>query len=95
MSLILLISADFFASDFIADNELPPLLEAARSARGLVIAGLHINYSRFDRDEVPSEYQTVNTPNEPIEDLSRAQQEKIFDSLARSIEELFSPPDPR
>jgi hypothetical protein len=92
---VLLISADFFASDFIANKELPQLLEAARSERGLVIAGLHINYSRFDRDEILSEYQTVNTPNEPIEDLSRAQQEKIFDALARSIEELLSSQDPR
>jgi Sulfatase-modifying factor enzyme 1/TIR domain len=88
---VLLISADFYASEFIAKKELPPLLEAARSARGLVIAGVHINYSRFDRDEVLSEYQTVNTPDQPIEDLSRAQQEKVFDGLARRIEELVPP----
>jgi hypothetical protein len=48
---VLLISADFFASDFIATKELPPLLEAERK-RGLVILGVHINYSRFDRDEI-------------------------------------------
>jgi hypothetical protein len=88
---VLLISADFYASDFIANNELPPLLEATRSKRELVIAGLHIGYSRFDRDKILSEYQTVNTPDEPIEDLSRAQQEKIFDKLARRIEELLGP----
>ena len=92
---ILLISADFFASVFIAKDELPPLLEAARSERGLVIAGVHINYSRFDRDRVLSEYQTVNTPNRPIEGLSKADQEKVFDDLARSIEDLLVPADPR
>ena len=86
---ILLISADFYASDFIAKNELPPLLEAARSERGLVVAGVHINYSRFDRDEVLSEYQTVNTPNRPIESRSKPNQEKAFDALARRIEELL------
>jgi hypothetical protein len=85
---VLLISADFFASDFIANDELPPLLEAARSERGLVIAGVHINYSRFDRDKVLSEYQTVNTPDRPIEGRSKANQEKVFDALARRIEEL-------
>jgi hypothetical protein len=52
---VLMISANFYASDFIADDELPPLLEAARNDRGLVIAGVHINYSRFDRDRVLSE----------------------------------------
>ena len=69
---ILLISADFFASDFIANNELPPLLEAARSERGLVILGVHINYSDFENDRVLSEYQTVNTPNDESKILSRA-----------------------
>jgi TIR domain len=89
---VLLISADFYASDFIANDELPPLLEAARSERELVIAGLHISYSRFDRDQILSEYQTVNTPDQPIEALQRPQQEKIFDKLARRIEELLCPP---
>jgi hypothetical protein len=92
---ILLISADFFASDFIANNELPPLLEAARSERGLVILGVHINYSDFENDRVLSEYQTVNTPNEPIEDLeSRGKQEKVFRDLARRIRELVESLNP-
>ena len=69
---VLLISADFYASDFIANNELPPLLETARSERGLVILGVHINYSDFENDRVLSEYQTVNTPKRPIEDLKSA-----------------------
>ena len=79
---VLLISADFYASDFIADKELPRLLEAERE-RGLVILGLHINHSRFDRDQVLSEYQTINPPDQPIEGLSKAEQEKVFDDLAR------------
>jgi formylglycine-generating enzyme required for sulfatase activity len=72
---------------------LPPLLEAAQSERGLVIAGLHINYSRFNRDKVLSEYQTVNTPDHPIEGRSKANQEKVFDALARRIEDLLLGPD--
>jgi hypothetical protein len=87
---VLLISADFYASDFIADNELPPLLEAERE-RGLVILGLHINHSRFDRDRVLSEYQTINAPDQPIEGLPKSEQEKVFDDLARRIEELLEP----
>jgi hypothetical protein len=89
---ILLISADFYASDFIAKNELPPLLESAQGEHGLVILGVHINYSDFANDTILSEYQTVNTPNEPIEDLgSRGQQEKVFRDLARRIRELAQP----
>ena len=55
--------------------------------------GVHINYSHFERDKVLSEYQTVNTPKQPIEDLSRAQQEKVFDDLARWIEEIGRQPE--
>jgi hypothetical protein len=86
---VLLISADFFSSDFIATNELPPLLEAEH-ARGLVILGVHLSASRFDRDQVLSEYQTVNSPDRPIESLSKADQEAVFDALARRIEALLS-----
>jgi tetratricopeptide (TPR) repeat protein len=86
---VLLISADFFSSDFIATKELPPLLEAERK-RGLVILGVHLSASRFDRDQVLSEYQTVNSPDRPIESLSKADQEAVFDALARRIEELLA-----
>src|SRR3954454_8434119 len=46
---VLLISADFFASDFIDENELPPLHDAAK-ARGVRILPLIIGVSRFARD---------------------------------------------
>jgi hypothetical protein len=84
---ILLISADFYASDFIANNELPPLLET-QSKRGLAILGVHISYSHFEDDEILSEYQTVNTPNQPIKSLSEADQDKVLRDLARRIREL-------
>jgi tetratricopeptide (TPR) repeat protein len=86
---VLLISADFFSSDFIATKELPPLLEAERK-RGLVILGVHLSASRFDRDQVLSEYQTVNSPDRPIESLPKSDQEVVFDALARRIEELLA-----
>ncbi|MGH6895935.1 MAG: SUMF1/EgtB/PvdO family nonheme iron enzyme [Geminicoccaceae bacterium] len=86
---VLLISADFLASDFIAKNELPPLLEAAQSARRMVILGVHINYSDFQNDENLSKYQTVNKPDQPIKVLgSSARQDKVFLDLARRIREL-------
>ena len=89
---MLLISADFYASDFIANDELPPLLEAERE-RGLLILGVHINYSSFDSDRTLSEYQTINPPHEPLESLgTKAEQEKVFDKLRRRIEELLENP---
>jgi TIR domain len=92
---VLLISANFYASDFIDKNELPPLLEAAESERGLVILGIHINYSDFENDPRLSRYQTVNRPNRPIKALrSTADQEKVFRDLAREIRKLVPPARP-
>jgi hypothetical protein len=91
---VLLISADFYASDFIAKDELPPLLEAERE-RGLVILGVHINYSSFDSDRTLSEYQTINPPSKPVESLAtKAEQEEVFNRLRRRIEELLDPSNP-
>jgi hypothetical protein len=39
---LLIVSADFFASDFITNNELPPLVEAA-SKDGVVIMSLIVS----------------------------------------------------
>jgi hypothetical protein len=89
---VLLISAGFYASDFIDKDELPPLLEA-ESARGLVILGVHINYSSFDSDRTLREYQTINPPDQPLESLAtKAEQEQVFDKLRRRIEELLANP---
>ena len=46
---VLLISADFFASDFIDENELPPLLDAAK-AKGVRILPVILSASRFARN---------------------------------------------
>ena len=67
---VLLISADFYASDFIAEDELPPLLEAERE-RGLVILGVHINYSTLRQRSDPLRVPDRSTPpNQPIESLA-------------------------
>lgn len=94
---VLLISADFYASDFIAEKELPKLLEAAQGDKGLVVIGVHINYSHFEDDEVLSVYQTINRPNRPLEALeNRGEEEKVFQELARRIREIHAgaPPNP-
>lgn len=48
---VLLVSADFLASDFIVDNELPPLLESAE-AKGTRIIPVIVKPCRYTRDPV-------------------------------------------
>jgi hypothetical protein len=61
---ILLISADFLASDFIANEELPPLLDAAQS-EGVSILCFVLSHCSFNAT-VLSKYQTVNDPSKPL-----------------------------
>src|SRR3954468_6965651 len=87
---VLLISADFFASDFIAETELPPLLDAAK-AKGVRILPVILSASRFARNPDLARFQAVNSPNEPLDGMPRADQEKVLDRLALTVESIFNP----
>lgn len=80
---VLLVSADFLASAFIRDHELPVLLDAAQ-ARGLRILPLivgHCLYAESRLDPVAS----VNDPKIPLETLKKADSDEILRDLARSV----------
>ena len=57
---ILLVSQDFLASDFIATEELPPLLNAA-SDGGLRVYPIFVS-SCFLKNSPLSEFQAINSP---------------------------------
>ena len=91
---MLLISADFFASDFIHEDELPPLLDAAQ-AKGVRILPVIISASRFARHPDLSRFLGVNLPDKPLDGMSKADQEKVLDCLAEEIrKEITQPPPP-
>src|SRR5687767_3885641 len=66
---VLLVSADFLASDFVAANELPPLLAAAEK-HGCVILPLIVKPCRFTNTEGLKEFQAVNPPSRPLIKMS-------------------------
>lgn len=82
---VLLISADFLASDFIVDNELPPLLAAAED-RGTKILPVILKPCRFARDENLSRFQAINKPSSPLLTLDEIAQEQVWDNVAQEIE---------
>lgn len=84
---ILMVSADFLASDFIVDNELPPLLRAAEE-RGTVILPFIVKPSRFLRDPNLSQFQAINDPAQPLAMLPWPQQEALYARLAERIEAM-------
>ncbi|MGH9837280.1 MAG: toll/interleukin-1 receptor domain-containing protein [Blastocatellia bacterium] len=87
---VLLISADFIASDFIAANELPPLLAAAKKD-GVKILSLILSPSRFEQIESLAEFQSVNPPSKPLIGLAKVEQEqflvKLSDDVLRTVKE--------
>jgi hypothetical protein len=88
---VLLISADFFASDFIDETELPPLLAAAQ-AKGVRILPVILSASRFARDPSLARFQAVNPPDRPLIKMPRDEQEEVLDRLAQTIESAFVNP---
>jgi hypothetical protein len=86
---ILLISADFLASEFITKYELPNLLEKSQKD-GTFIISILLSPSRFKRTKL-SEFQAVNSPDDPITSMSQNDQEATFDKVAEMIEGIFEP----
>ena len=85
---VLLISADYLASDFIVENELPPLLKNAEN-KGTRIIPVIIKPCGFIRDSNLKVFQAINDPKEPIISLSENKREEIYEKLAELIEARF------
>ncbi len=81
---ILLVSANFMASDFIYDKELPPIVQRAK-AKGVKVFPLIVGHCLFDEDEFLGEFQTVNDPEIPLSRLSPNAVDKIFVNLAKDV----------
>jgi hypothetical protein len=86
---ILLISADFIASDFIINDELPTLLKNAQQ-NGTRIIPIVLKPCRFTREKSLSAFQSVNDPKRPLNSLSEDERELIYDSVAQRVEDIIS-----
>ncbi|PTL76439.1 TIR domain-containing protein [Vitiosangium sp. GDMCC 1.1324] len=80
---VLLVSADFLASDFIARHELPPLLSAAEN-EGLKILWVPISASLVESTEL-GRYQSVLNPRRPLNGLTSAQAETALVKVCTEI----------
>lgn len=87
---VLLVSADFLASTFIAEDELPPLLTAAERG-GARIFPVIISPCRYQRSALEP-FQSVNPPDKPLLGLSKAEQEAVLANLTEAIEDALINP---
>ncbi len=82
---ILLISAHFFDSDFIVQNELPLLLDAAEHQR-ITIFCVILRPCLFT-DTALAQFQAINNPSIPLSTMSYAKREKIWVKVAELVRE--------
>jgi hypothetical protein len=82
---ILLVSADYLASDFIADWELPTLLQSSAQGRTLILPVM-ISPAFLDPASPLLDFQFVNGQHRPLSELKRSEQDKVFVEVARAIQ---------
>jgi N-acetyl-anhydromuramyl-L-alanine amidase AmpD len=80
---VLLVSPDFLASDFIAEDELPQLLDAARRG-GVTILWVAVRYSSYKHSKIEP-YQAANDPQTPLASLRPSQRERAFVEICELI----------
>lgn len=83
---ILLVSADYLASEFIARGELPALLESSAQGRTLILPVM-LSAAFIDPTSPLLKIQFVNDPHRPLSELKRSEQDKVLVEVARAIHE--------
>jgi hypothetical protein len=89
---VLLVSADFLASDFIAGQELPPLLEATER-HGIPVLPLFLSPCRIASVPALERLQGLNSPDRPLIGLGRTEQEALFVRLAEAVHAVLTSPE--
>jgi hypothetical protein len=87
---VLLVSDNFLASDFIAEHELPPLLEASKK-EGLTILWVCVGACLYEETEIKDYQAAHDDPSRPLNKLSRAEQKEVLASICRRIKEAANP----
>ncbi len=86
---VLLISADFLASDFVVSEELPPLLRRAERA-GTRIIPIIVGPCRLSSYPDLACFHAVNPPTTPLNKLPYADAEDVFVRVAEQVDAVLS-----
>jgi pimeloyl-ACP methyl ester carboxylesterase len=82
---VLLVSAEFLASDFIRNHELPAIFDAVD--RGEVrLVWLYLSYALYEETRL-SKYQAAHDLSRPLDEMTEVEQRKILKQAAYTIKE--------
>jgi TIR domain len=84
---VLLISKHFLASEFIAKNELPPILDAAEQ-EGLKVLWVPVSPCLIDATPI-SRYQAAWNPEHPLATFRGAGADKVLKAIADKIDKAL------
>ncbi|HMK06103.1 MAG TPA: toll/interleukin-1 receptor domain-containing protein [Flavobacterium sp.] len=85
---VLIVSTDFLGSEFIATDELPPLLQAAEK-EGAVILILIARPCLFEEFNNLNQYQAMNPPSRPISKMDEDEREELLVNLVRQTKKIL------
>lgn len=85
---VLLVTPEFLGSDFIAADELPPLLKEAERD-GVTIVAVACSSSSYQQSPL-AEFQWANDPETPLDGLSQAEQNRALVSVCKKIFDAWS-----
>jgi internalin A len=86
---VLLVTPDFLASDFIHEHELPPLLKAAAEG-GAKILWVPVRASSYKHTPL-NNYQAVLDPSRPLASMSAAERDQALVRIGEMIAKLSKP----
>jgi hypothetical protein len=85
---VVLVSADFLASDFVATHELPKLLHKAERA-GTRILPVFVEPCELSNHPELASFQGVNTPQKPLAEMTRVEAERVLVRTAEAIGKIL------
>jgi hypothetical protein len=80
---VLLVTKNFLASGFIQNNELPPLLQAAKE-EGLKVLWVPLGFCMYQNTEIAT-YQAAHDQNRPLDSFKGAAQDKALAAVCAAI----------
>jgi hypothetical protein len=87
---VLLVTRNFLASEFIANEEMPRLLEVAKQA-GLTVVWIAVGDSLYEQTDI-TEYQAANDPAKPLNSLPEAEVDRELVRIAKKLNSLLLKP---